>query len=303
MAEGALNMLKPPGMTSHDVVDGVRRIVQMRRVGHAGTLDPAAAGVMLLMLGSTTRLSEYMTGCDKTYRAEISLGIGTDTLDGEGKIVARESAAGIGRDDLEQALQGLTGSLSLPPPMHSAVWHDGRRLYQIARAGDSVEVEDRKSRVHRFELLEFEMGETARALTEVECSSGTYVRSLAAAVGEAVGCLAYLSFLVRTAVGQHSVVDSLTGSELSTAVRERRLGEVLIRPQDALPPWPRIEVDPTTALALCHGVQTPAPPELMKAERAIAMTGERLLCVVDVIADEEQHLMQPRRVMLSEDEL
>lgn len=303
MADGVLNMLKPPGMTSHDVVDRVRRIVRMRRVGHTGTLDPAAAGVMLLMLGSTTRLSEYMTGCDKTYRAEITLGIGTETLDGEGEIVAESSASAVGKDDLEEALEGLTGVLHLPPPMHSAVWHEGRRLYEIARAGESVELKSRESTVHRFELLDFEAGDRARALTEVECSSGTYVRSLAALVGEAVGCPAYLSFLVRTAVGEHPVSESLTGTELTEAMREGRLEDVLIRPEDALPPWPRVEAETEDALILCRGLQMPAPPETGEADHAIVMVSGRLLCVAEIVGEEGQQLMQPRRVMLSENEL
>lgn len=275
----------------------------MRKVGHAGTLDPAAAGVMLLMLGSATRLSEYMMKCDKTYRAEITLGVGTDTLDGEGQIVARGSAEKINANAIRSALGGLTGELNLPPPMHSAVRHEGRRLYAIARAGDTVEVKNRAATVKRFELVKFEAGPTARALTEVECSSGTYVRTLAAMVGEAVGCPAYLSFLVRTAVGEHQVAESLTGSELGAAVRDLRTSEVLISLEDALPPWPRIETDPERALRLCRGLHIPAPPSIGEAQSAIVMVGGTFLCVAEIFDDGGQRLMQPRRVFLTEDEL
>ena len=303
MPDGVLNMLKAPGMTSHDVVERVRRVLNMKRIGHTGTLDPAAAGVMLLMLGGITRLSEYFTGCNKTYRAEITLGIATDTLDGEGTIVARESASAVEAEDIERAVAGLTGVLHLPPPMHSAVRHEGRRLYQIARAGESVELKLRKSVVHRFELLDFEGGDTARVLTEVECSSGTFVRSLAALVGEAVGCPSYLSFLVRTAVGSQMLSDSLTGQDLTQAVREDRLDSVLIEPQDALPRWPRVELDPDSAIALCRGLQAPVALELAEGDHAIMMAGDRMLGIAEIVIDGEHRLMQPRRVLLSEDEL
>lgn len=303
MPDGLLNMLKPPGMTSHDVVDGVRRITRMRRVGHTGTLDPAAAGVMVLMLGGSTRLSEYLMGCDKTYRAEISFGLATDTLDGEGVIVAEDDAGDLTRRRVGEALEGLIGEIEMIPPMHSAVWHEGRRLYELAREGETVEVESRRVTVHRFELLDFEGGPRARALTEVACSSGTYVRSLAAMLGEAVGCPAYLSFLVRTRVGSQRVEDSLTGRDLTAAMREGRLDEVLVRPEDALCDWPSIEADRDTSVELCRGMQVPAPASLAPGERVLVMSDGRLLCVAEVVAEGEIASIQPRRVLLSEDEV
>lgn len=304
MPEGVLSMLKAPGMTSHDVVDGVRRILQVRKVGHTGTLDPAAAGVIVVMVGATTRLSEFLMGCDKSYRAEITFGIATDSLDGEGEVLARESAKQVEAAGIERALERLTGALHMPPPMHSAVWHQGRRLYEIARAGGSVEAKSRESVVHRFELLDFEPGETARALTEIECSSGTYVRSLAALVGEAVGCPAYLSFLVRTAVGAQTLEDSLTGSELAARVREHGLESVLVAPQEALPPaWPRLEIDRAAAVQLCRGIQIPAPAETVGQSHTVVLLDGRLICVAEIIEENEERLLQPRRVVLSEEEL
>ncbi len=303
MLDGVLNMLKPPGMTSHDVVDGVRRIACMRKVGHCGTLDPAAAGVMVLMLGGATRMSEFLVGCDKTYRAEITLGLSTDTLDGEGTIVAEADASDVTGERVSEELAGLTGEIEMVPPMHSAVWHEGRRLYEIAREGETVEVESRRVTVHRFELLEFTPGERARALTEVVCSSGTYVRSLAAMLGEALGCPAYLSFLVRTRVGAQRIEDSLTGRELSEAAHEHRVGELLGAPEEVLCEWPRIEADRETAVALCRGMQTEAPPLLPPGERVLVLTGGRLLCVAEVVGDGPTALIQPRRVLLGEGDL
>ncbi len=303
MPDGVLNILKPPGMTSHDIVDGVRRVTHMRKVGHTGTLDPAAAGVMVLMLGSATRLSEFLVGCDKTYRAEITFGLSTDTLDGEGVIVAEADASVITAERVSEALVDLTGEIEMVPPMYSAVWHEGRRLYEIARAGETVEVESRLVTVHRFELLEFTPGERARALTEVECSSGTYVRSLAAMLGEALDRPAYLSFLVRTRVGAQRIEDSLTGRELTAAAHEARLGELLSAPEDVLCDWPRIEADRETAIALCRGMQTEAPLLLEPGRRLLVLTGGRLLCVAEVVSDGDTTAIQPRRVLLPEDDL
>lgn len=305
MAEGLLNVLKPPGMTSHDVVERVRQITRMRRIGHTGTLDPAAAGVMVLMLGQTTRLSEFLTACDKVYRGEITFGIATDTLDGEGTITQRADASALSAAEVEGALRKLTGELQIVPPLHSAVRHEGRRLYEIAREGGEVEVETRPATISRFELLDFTPGKMARALTEVVCSSGTYVRSLAAMLGEIVGLPTYLSFLVRTRVGTQRIEDAMIGAEIVQAMREGRLDEVLIAPLDAMRNLPRIDAERETAVELCRGMQIPAPEGVEPGQHAVvAAPDDRLLCVAEIIIDDEgQPVIQPRRVMLSEDEI
>ncbi|MEA3402205.1 MAG: tRNA pseudouridine(55) synthase TruB [Armatimonadota bacterium] len=304
MPEGLLNMLKPPGMTSHDVVDRVREIIGLRRVGHTGTLDPAAAGVMVLMVGGATRLSEYLTARDKVYRAEITLGLATDTLDGEGVIVERRDAGDISREAAEEALAALTGEMEITPPLHSAVRHQGKRLYEIARAGGEVAVETRQVTIRRFELLDFRPGELTRLLAEIECSSGTYVRSLAAMVGERLERPAYLSLLVRTRVGNQRVQDSLTGTELSEAVRAGRLEETLIAPEDALEDWPRIGSEHPEALDLCRGLQIRAPASVEPGGHVLVMTpDDRLLCVAELVREGGETMVQPRRVLLGEDEI
>jgi len=303
MPEGLLNLLKPPGMTSHDVVDAVRRILGTRRIGHTGTLDPAAAGVMVLMVGATTRLSEFLTARPKVYRAEITFGIATDTLDGEGAIVQRGDASALREEAVRVALAALTGELQIVPPMHSAVRHQGRRLYDIARSGRTVAVETRTSVIDRFELLDFQPGDPARALTEVACSSGTYVRSLAAMAGEIVGLPACLSVLVRTRVGAQRIADALTGRELSAAVRDGRLGEVLIAPADALADWPRLVADHQAARALIHGMQLPAWAPVDAGHVLVMLEDGRLLGVAEALECDDALVIQPRRVLLGEDVL
>ncbi|MFP4250335.1 MAG: hypothetical protein ACLFU7_11795, partial [Armatimonadota bacterium] len=181
--------------------------------------------------------------------------------------------------------------------------HEGRRLYEIAREGETVEVESRQVTVHSFELLDFYPGERARVMTEVVCSSGTYIRSLAAMLGEIVDCPAYLSFLVRTKVGAQTVADSLTGRELTQAMRDGRLCDLMQPPETVLCDWPTIEADRETAIQLCRGMQTPAPSLLSPGERLLVMSEGRLLCVAEIVANGEETVIQPRRVLLSEDEL
>lgn len=304
MPDGLLNMLKPPGITSHDLVDHVRRTLHMRRVGHTGTLDPAAAGVVMVMLGSVTRLSQYLTSVNKVYRAEITLGIATDTLDGEGRVVQRESAAGITRERVAEELAALTGDLRIAPPLYSAVRVRGKRLYEIAREGGDATPEPRLMTVLRFDLLDFDEGETARVLTEIDCAKGTYVRSLAALLGERLRCGAYLSFLVRTSVGSHFIAQSLTPDELSEAARTDTLSRVLIHPADALAEFKRLQATREDAATLAHGNPVPARESVSEGEFVSVLTPDgRLLGVAEVIIIDGACAFQPRCILIPSDEL
>jgi tRNA pseudouridine55 synthase len=195
--EGFVVAFKPAGITSHDVVDGVRRILGTRKAGHAGTLDPMAMGVLLLGVGRATRLLRYLSGLDKEYEGTGVLGVETATLDGEGEVV-RTSPVDVTKDELESAMRSLTGTIEQVPPAHSAVKVGGRALYRAARRGEAVEAPPRTVTVEAFELLRLE---TPRFDFRVVCSSGTYVRSLVADVGRAVGSGAHLARLVRTRIG------------------------------------------------------------------------------------------------------
>jgi tRNA pseudouridine55 synthase len=195
--EGLVVVYKPRGVTSHDVVDGVRRILGTKKVGHAGTLDPMAQGVLVLGVGRATRLLRYLSGLDKEYEGTGVLGVETDTLDADGEIV-RTAPVEVSRETVEKAMGALVGEIDQVPPAYSAVKVGGERLYKSARRGEAVEAEPRQVRVDSFELTRFEPPEFDFA---VRCSTGTYVRSLVADVGAAVGSGAHLSRLVRTRVG------------------------------------------------------------------------------------------------------
>lgn len=192
--DGILNVLKPAGKTSFAVVSLVRRWSGERRVGHAGTLDPDATGVLVLCLGQATRIVEYLAGAGKTYRAEIELGITTDTYDAAGKVVGRGDPSSVTEEQVQQALGSFRGTLAQVPPMHSAIHYRGKRLYELAREGVEVEREPRRVEISRLELL---VWQPPGFTIEVDCGGGTYIRSLAHDIGQALGCGAHLKSLVR----------------------------------------------------------------------------------------------------------
>ena len=207
---------KEAGWTSHDVVARCRRIFGQKRVGHAGTLDPDATGVLLVGLGRTTRLMRFLTALPKTYEGEVVLGTSTSTLDASGDVTGTWDMEDVSLSDVREAAAGLTGAIEQVPPMVSAVKVDGRRLHALAREGIEVERAARPVTVHRYEVAP---GLTPGVFRiEVECSSGTYVRVLAADLGEALGGGAHLRNLRRTRIGSFAVEDARLVDELTSAV-------------------------------------------------------------------------------------
>lgn len=207
--EGLLLVDKPPGMTSHDVVDAVRRALGTRKVGHAGTLDPMATGLLMIGVGRATRLLRFLRDLPKTYEGTGVLGAETTTLDAEGE-VTRTAPVTVTRDELERAAAALEGESMQRPPAYSAVKVGGRKLYEAARKGEALEAEPRPIRIDGFEILAFA---SPTFEFRVTCSGGTYVRVLVADVGSALGCGAHLARLRRTAIGPFRVRDAVPPSE------------------------------------------------------------------------------------------
>lgn len=234
---------KPPGWTSHDVVAKARGILGTRKVGHAGTLDPSATGVLLLGVGRVTKLMRFLTGADKRYVGEMVLGVETDTLDADGAVVARHDMSSVGLAAVRAAAAAFVGDLLQVPPMVSAVKVGGRRLHQLAREGVDVEREARPVTVHDFELDA--TADPAVFGIAVRCSSGTYVRSLVADLGHALGGGAHLRNLRRTAVGSFGLDEAVALDQLGA--------EHLLRPADALRDLPAVTVDAEVAGAVRHG--------------------------------------------------
>jgi tRNA pseudouridine55 synthase len=248
MQDGLVVVDKPAGCTSHDVVARLRKAYGQRKVGHAGTLDPDATGVLLVGLGRATRLLRYLSEAGKAYAGRIVFGVATSTLDAGGEVVDQQPMP-ITRDDVERVLPRFVGDIEQLPPMVSAVKVGGRRLHELARAGEAVERAPRAVHVDRFDVVAFEPGPYPEADVEVECGSGTYVRSLAADVGAALGGCAHLSALRRTRVGSFTLAEA------------RPIEAVEAAPADAVLPLTtamrdleRVDVDTEQARAVSHGV-------------------------------------------------
>jgi len=214
--DGILNINKPPGRTSFSVVAMVRRLSGERRVGHAGTLDPAATGVLPVCLGQGTRVTEYLVDAAKTYRAQIELGVATDTYDASGKITEQGDPSGISREQVESALASFRGTIQQIPPMYSAVKHLGQPLYKLARSGIKVERKSRQAEIYRLEITDWQLPVVT---VEVECSKGTYIRSLAHDLGQSLGCGAHLKSLVRLGCGIFVIENAVAVPQLEDAFR------------------------------------------------------------------------------------
>lgn len=238
---------KEPGWTSHDVVAKARGLLGTRKVGHSGTLDPDATGVLLLGVGRVTRLLRYLGLTSKTYTGVIVLGTATSTLDASGEVTGTWDMSGTTLDDLRAAAAGLTGDILQVPPMVSAIQVDGKRLHELARQGIEVERAARPVTVHRFEVGD--PIEPGCYPIEVECSSGTYVRSLAADVGAALGGGAHLRDLRRTAIGSFSVAEAVPIESLTP--------EQLLTPARALRDLTAVSVGATLATDIGHGKVLP----------------------------------------------
>jgi len=296
--DGFLNVLKPPGMTSHDVVAWVRSRLGMKRIGHLGTLDPAAAGVLPLSLGRATRLFDHASGRDKAYRAEVVFGLQTDTLDAEGTIVASGDAAALTEARLRSLLPRFTGEIEQVPPVFSAVSVGGRRLHRSARAGVQIAAPPRRVTVTRMDLVDFTPGRRASALIDLVCTSGTYVRALADDLGKAAGCSAYLGFLVRTRTGRFTLAESATLEELSEAIAADRVDASVLPLDWPLCHLPQVALPDAEALAFLHGNAVQVAAEPAPRTRVYRQSGE-LIGLGEILPE---RALQPRLVLSSVDE-
>lgn len=242
---------KPTGVTSHDVVQELRRILGTRRVGHTGTLDPGASGVLLTCVGKGTRVAQFLTGYDKEYRAVIRLGATTDTYDGEGEIKETKEECQVSAERIIDAIDSFRGEIWQLPPLHSAIKYKGKRLYQYAREKKEVERTKRKVEIKEISIKGVNMPYVE---LKVSCSKGTYVRSLAHDVGQKLGCGAYLFSLRRTKVGPYGLQDALSPERISEVKKEGKINEALISIEEALAHLPSVAVQEDSVARVQHGV-------------------------------------------------
>jgi tRNA pseudouridine55 synthase len=245
--DGLVVVDKAAGWTSHDVVGKLRKVYGQRRVGHAGTLDPDATGVLLVGLGRVTRLLRFLQETTKAYTARVVFGVATDTLDASGAVLERTEMA-LTREQLLDATRAFAGDIEQVPPMVSALKVGGRKLYELARAGQEIERAPRRVRIDTLSVDEFEAGSYPEATLSVVCSSGTYIRSLAADLGTALGGCAHLRALRRTAVGPFTETEA---NPVEAVVADP--DAALLAPVDALRDLEQVRVDAEQARAVSHG--------------------------------------------------
>lgn len=302
---GVLNVDKPPGITSHDVVDAVRRIAGQRKVGHAGTLDPMATGVLLVCLGQATRVAEYLMAGRKHYRANIVLGATTSTYDAEGEIISSGGRTDFSREEIETALAAFVGHLEQVPPMYSALKRDGKPLYKLAREGKTVELAPRPVEIDEIALLDWS---PPSLVVELACSPGTYVRSLAHDLGQRLGCGAHLAALVRLGSGRLTLEEAVSLERLEEAFQHGQEGRYLLPLDEALLDWPAMVVGMDDARRVAQGQALRDAPPVPGAEpqsdvgegaylcRAYSVEGD-FLAIMTYHAQTDQ--WRPKKVFVS----
>ncbi|MBM3190089.1 MAG: tRNA pseudouridine(55) synthase TruB [Chloroflexi bacterium] len=251
---GILNINKPRGWTSHDVVARVRRLSRQRRVGHAGTLDPQATGVLIVCLGKATRVAEYLADADKRYLATVRFGATTDTWDAEGRIVEERPWEHLTLAAIEAAAKSLEGSIEQTPPMYSALKREGQPLYRLARRGLTVERAARPVEIHRLDIRDWQPPDL---VVEVHCSKGTYIRALAHDLGQTLGTGAYLAALVRTAVGRFRLENATDLDTLMGAEDDGAWQRYLLPISEGLSGLPCVTVGDDIARRIVHGRAVP----------------------------------------------
>ncbi|WP_432400474.1 tRNA pseudouridine(55) synthase TruB [Wukongibacter sp. M2B1] len=248
--KGILNILKPPNMTSHDVVSVVRRKINMKKVGHTGTLDPMAVGVLPVCIGKATKIIEYLQNDTKVYRAELTLGQATDTQDRWGNIISENDVKVI-ENDIIDVFNRFRGEQLQTPPMYSALKYKGKKLYELAREGKEVEREARKITIFSLNILKIIDN---RVLFDVKCSKGTYIRTLCHDIGQVLGLGAHMSFLARLESGVFKLKDSITLEELNEADLDRIEEEYIHDIDYPLQFMPRVNVKPFALKFILNGV-------------------------------------------------
>ncbi|MFK4312671.1 MULTISPECIES: tRNA pseudouridine(55) synthase TruB [unclassified Bacillus (in: firmicutes)] len=256
--EGVVLLHKPKGMTSHDCVFKLRKILREKRIGHTGTLDPDVTGVLPICVGRATKIAQFLTSETKTYEGEVTLGFSTTTEDASGEVVEKQDVNRvITRKEVEEVLAELTGTIEQMPPMFSAVKVNGKKLYEYARAGQEVERPVRTITIHEFVLLDerevFE-GENISFRFRVTCSKGTYVRTLAVMIGEKLGFPSHMSHLVRTASGEFLLEDCISFEEIEENVQNGTVESIFISIDEALSKFPKMVVDDKQAEKIKNGM-------------------------------------------------
>jgi tRNA pseudouridine55 synthase len=295
--DGILNIHKTTGMTSHDVVAKVRKAVKQRRVGHAGTLDPAASGVLPICVGLGTRVAEYLSESGKAYQASIVFGSETDTYDEEGQITRTTSTESLTRSAIEEALQHFMGPQMQIPPRYSAIKIQGQAAYKRTRAGEEVTLPARPIEIFQLKILAWQ---NPTLLLDVSCSKGTYIRSLAYDLGRALDCAAHLGGLVRTRSGPFRLEESITLEELGRILEAGEIAHYLQPADRALEQYPALHLNEEEAARVKHG--NAFLTDNAEGEKSLARVYNPDGLFIAIAAwDSESEKWQPRKVFLGDE--
>lgn len=296
--DGILNINKATGMTSHDVVAKVRKLLKQRRVGHAGTLDPAASGVLPICVGLGTRVAEYLSESGKAYQATLTFGIVTDTYDIEGEVIRTGDASHLTPQHLIDLFPRFLGPQLQHPPLYSAIKLQGQPAYKRVRAGEDITLAARPIEISQLQLLDWQAGTTPHATLAVTCSKGTYIRSLAYDMGEQLGCGAHLSSLVRTRSGPFTLAECVTLDGVAQAIEQGTVAQLLLPADRVLASYPALYLDATTTAAVLHGnaFQHPAAQQLAPETTLARVYDEEGHFLAIASWDAQQAHWQPKKV-------
>jgi tRNA pseudouridine55 synthase len=290
---GVIVVDKPVGLTSHEVVQIIRRGTNIRRAGHTGTLDPRASGVLVILVGPAVRLSEYVSASDKRYQAVIRLGETTDTYDADGKVLTSGKEVNVSEEQFGETLKSFVGQIEQIPPPYSAVKVQGQKAYEMAREGEEVELAPRIIQVYSLDLLEWAPPE---AVIDIYCSSGTYVRSLAHDLGERLGCGATLVGLRRTKSGRFTLRDAIPLRKLRDSFMDGTWYQYLIPAAEALSDWKAVDLTNEQVDALRHGHRIPGQNLGITQARGVSQAGE-LIALLEF--DTATNEWKPKKVFFS----
>ena len=288
---GILVVDKPTGMTSHDVVAIIRKGTGFRRIGHTGTLDPRASGVLVILIGPAVRLSEYLVCDKKGYEATIRFGAVSDTYDGDGSVIQTGHNIPEDEEEIMDAMQAFTGDIVQVPPAYSAIKVNGRKAYDMARKGEKVELQPRNVTIHSFDFIEYNPPEL---IADIVCSSGTYIRSIAHDLGQNLGCGAYLSALKRTMSGRFNLRDAVPLSTLQKSFETGTWYQYLIPAADALDEYEEVNLDMEMEKYILNGRKIPADPGTHETMgKAVSEQGE-LIALLEFVP--ETYEWKPKKV-------
>lgn len=298
---GILPLWKEKGMTSHDCVFKLRKILHTKKVGHTGTLDPEVEGVLPICIGRATKVASYVTDSGKEYIAKVSIGHSTETEDAQGEtVLVDDSQKEFSRDQILEVLHKLTGEITQIPPMYSAVKVNGKRLYEYARKGIEVERPERKVQIDEIELLSEEqtfIGEDVTFSIRVRCGKGTYIRTLAVQIGELLGYPAHMEALVRTASGNFRQEQCKTLAEVTQFMEEGKIDSILLPIENVLTEFPKVEIDSSDVENIRNGQVLPAHP-LLSDYPSILMTHQENVWAIYQNHPTKPGLMKPEKMLL-----